>query len=44
MPPSLGEAGRSWTGHAVPLNIDDDDYVSELNHRIREGGKFPARK
>jgi hypothetical protein len=28
----------------VPLNIDDDDYVSELNHRIREGGKFPARK
>jgi hypothetical protein len=28
----------------VPLNIDDDDYVSGLNHRIREGGKFPARK
>jgi len=27
----------------VPLHIDDDDYVSELNHRIREEGKFPER-
>jgi predicted dehydrogenase len=33
----------SWTGHGVPLDFDDDLYVSELNQRIREEGKFPER-
>ena len=34
----------SWTGHGVPLDFDDDLYVSELNQRIREEGKFPERR
>ena len=35
--------GTSWTGHEVPLDFIDDDYVSGLNHRIREEGKFSKR-
>jgi predicted dehydrogenase len=34
----------SWTGHEVPLDFDEDLYLSELNKRIREEGKFPERK
>ena len=34
----------SWTGNEVPLEFDDDLYLSELNQRIREEGKFPERK
>jgi hypothetical protein len=33
----------SWTGHEVPLDFDEDLYLSELNKRIREEGKFPER-
>ena len=34
----------SWTGHEVPLDFDDDLYLSGLNERIREEGQFPERK
>lgn len=34
----------SWTGHEVPLDFDEHLYLSELNKRIREEGKFPERK
>jgi predicted dehydrogenase len=34
----------SWTGNEVPLEFDEDVYLSELNQRIREEGKFPERK
>jgi predicted dehydrogenase len=34
----------SWTGKEVPLEFDDDLYLSELNQRIREEGMFPERK
>jgi hypothetical protein len=34
----------SWTGNEVPLEFDDDLYLSELNQRIREEGKFPESK
>jgi UDP-N-acetyl-2-amino-2-deoxyglucuronate dehydrogenase len=34
----------SWTGHEVPLDFDEDLYLSELNQRIREEGMFPERK
>src|SRR5688572_2185740 len=30
----------SWTGHEVPLDFDDDLYVSEFNQRIREKASF----
>jgi predicted dehydrogenase len=33
----------SWTGHEVPFEFDDDDYLTELNKRIREEGLFPER-
>jgi predicted dehydrogenase len=33
----------SWTGNEVPLEFDDDLYLSELNQRIREEGMFPER-
>ena len=34
----------SWTGNEVPLEFDDDLYLSELNQRIREEGMFPEKK
>jgi predicted dehydrogenase len=33
----------SWKGAEVPLDFDDDEYLSELNRRIAEEGKFPTR-
>jgi predicted dehydrogenase len=33
----------SWTGREVSLNFDEDEYLVELNKRIREEGKFPVR-
>ena len=33
----------SWTGKAVSLHFDEDEYLTELNKRIREEGKFPMR-
>jgi predicted dehydrogenase len=33
----------SWTGKEVPLDFDESEYLAELNHRIREEGKFPER-
>src|ERR671912_1714495 len=31
----------SWKGAEVSLDFDDDEYLSELNRRIAEEGKFP---
>src|SRR5215204_7387372 len=33
----------SWKGAEVSLDFDDDEYLSELNRRIAEEGKFPTR-
>jgi predicted dehydrogenase len=33
----------SWTGEEVPLDLDEDRYLSELNDRIRAEGTFPER-
>jgi UDP-N-acetyl-2-amino-2-deoxyglucuronate dehydrogenase len=33
----------SWKGAEVPLDFDDDEYLSELNRRIAEEGMFPTR-
>lgn len=33
----------SWTGKEIPLDFDEDEYLVELNKRIREEGKFPER-
>jgi predicted dehydrogenase len=33
----------SWKGVEVPLDFDDDEYLSELNRRIADEGKFPTR-
>jgi predicted dehydrogenase len=33
----------SWTGREVPLDFDEEEYLNELNKRIREEGKFPER-
>ena len=33
----------SWTGREVPFEFDDDEYLAELNKRIREEGLFPER-
>jgi len=33
----------SWTGKAVSMDFDEDEYLTELNKRIREEGKFPVR-
>ena len=32
-----------WTGREVPLDLDEDLYLSELNARIRAEGSFPER-
>jgi predicted dehydrogenase len=34
----------SWTGQEVPLDFDEDAYLSELNKRIAEESKFPLRE
>ncbi len=33
----------SWTGREVPLDFDENDYLNELNKRIREEGLFGER-
>ena len=33
----------SWTSREVPFDFDDDDYLAELNNRIREEGIFSER-
>ena len=33
----------SWTGKEVPLDFDENEYLAQLNQRIREEGKFPER-
>jgi len=33
----------SWTGREVPFEFDDDEYLAELNKRIREENLFPER-
>ncbi len=33
----------SWTGREVGLDFDEDEYLAELNQRIRAEGKFPER-
>ena len=34
----------SWTGTEVPLDLDEDVYLAELNQRIRDEGDFPERQ
>ncbi|WP_127129192.1 Gfo/Idh/MocA family protein [Georgenia sp. SYP-B2076] len=34
----------SWTGREVPLDFDEDEYLTELNTRIAAEGKFPERR
>jgi len=33
----------SWTGKEVPLDFDENEYLAQLNQRIREEGKFSER-
>jgi predicted dehydrogenase len=33
----------SWTGREVPLNFDEEEYLGELNKRIKAEGAFPER-
>ncbi|TFD93059.1 Gfo/Idh/MocA family oxidoreductase [Cryobacterium lactosi] len=33
----------SWTGRDVPLDFDEDEYIGELNARIRAEGSFVER-
>jgi predicted dehydrogenase len=33
----------SWTRREVPFEFDDDEYLAELNKRIRQEGLFPER-
>jgi predicted dehydrogenase len=33
----------SWIGEEVPLDFDEDRYLSELNQRIRDEGSFAER-
>ncbi len=33
----------SWKGQEVPLDFDEDEFLSLLNDRIREEGKYPER-
>ena len=33
----------SWTGREIPLDFDEDEYLSELNQRIRAEGLFAER-
>ena len=34
----------SWTGREVPIDFDEDEYLTLLNDRIREEGKFPEQQ
>jgi predicted dehydrogenase len=34
----------SWTGTEVPLDFDEDDFLEQLNSRIRDEGKFAERR
>lgn len=34
----------SWLGREVPLDFDEDEYLRELNARIRAEGRFPERR
>jgi predicted dehydrogenase len=34
----------SWLGKEVPLDFDEDEYLRELNDRIRAEGRFPERE
>lgn len=34
----------SWTNREVPIDFDEDEYLTMLNDRIREEGKFPERE
>lgn len=33
----------SWTGREVPIDFDEEEYLEELNKRIRDEGQFPER-
>jgi predicted dehydrogenase len=33
----------SWTGREVPLDFDEDEFLTELNSRIQAEGKFAVR-
>ena len=33
----------SWTGREVSMDFDEGEYLTELNARIREEGKFSER-
>lgn len=33
----------SWTGREVSIDFDEDEYLAELNSRIRDEGKFDVR-
>ena len=33
----------SWTGREVPIDFDEEEYLEELNKRIRDEGLFPER-
>jgi predicted dehydrogenase len=33
----------AWTGREVSLDFDEDEFLSELNRRIADEGKFPER-
>jgi predicted dehydrogenase len=33
----------SWTGREVPLDFDEDEFLTELNSRIEAEGKFAVR-
>lgn len=34
----------SWTGTEVPLDFDEDDFLAQLNSRIRDEGTFAERR
>lgn len=33
----------AWTGKEVPIDFDEDEYLAELNKRIREEGAYPEQ-
>ena len=33
----------AWTGREVPMDFDENEFLTELNKRIAEEGKFPQR-
>jgi hypothetical protein len=36
-------SGSYWTGHDVPSDFNDDDYLAELNSRIQDEGLCQPR-